>query len=714
MADQEAQADAVTISKQQDHGDGALESLRAKLWRGLSDGQVIRVKEMREACAFYDAVRKDAKRCSPSLVIDASGGSGVLGMLFIAHGVASRALVINQFQAPSHEALRVAWAPFLCGRAGDGIEEVRCDQRPLEQALPQVLQSVPSEKILVVARTLSSVARKIADCCLAARASFAVCPCDPTDSSGSIRAAASALGVNFNAAMVIAEMGRLMPSCEVHLRSFDAAVSSYNLVLYGRNHCDKISSQAQGGTAEERLRRAYERAHRNPYATASAPEGPNVKAGLWSGQEAKAAVMAAGSGEDKHELEVSRKAEAVASLLSPLTASGHLSALLLKSPGMEIRRSPHKHFRARTVVAVGPPPPTSASAASDAGDSAGLFRLIPEERNFRLAAAIPMDTLLPAVAAALPALAELLGSAAPGLSALSPGLRCVKLHGTLGGSPTQLMLCFVYGPEAVAPEEEELELFRTAMVSALMQHGLSVDVMAMAQAKGVQRCAPSGTDYVDEVLETADGRLLRYRQVLGNFSNPNPHIAIATAEWLLDVVRQDVNAESAGAPSTDLLELYCGAGSHTLALAPLFRHVLAVEINRHLVAAANHNVALNGLSNVTVVRAPSEEFCKRVIRRRSYELRGEATADGPPIQLNFGCTVVDPPRAGLDPITLEAVAGYDHVLYVSCNPQALRSNLDVLLKTHEARRMVLLDHFPCSAHVEMAVHLRKHTRTEEG
>ena len=36
----------------------------------------------------------------------------------------------------------------------------------------------------------------------------------------------------------------------------------------------------------------------------------------------------------------------------------------------------------------------------------------------------------------------------------------------------------------------------------------------------------------------------------------------------------------------DLLELYCGCGSHTVALAPFFRQVLAVEINRHLVDAA--------------------------------------------------------------------------------------------------------------------------------
>ena len=61
------------------------------------------------------------------------------------------------------------------------------------------------------------------------------------------------------------------------------------------------------------------------------------------------------------------------------------------------------------------------------------------------------------------------------------------------------------------------------------------------------------------------------------------------------------------APGTDLLELYCGGGSHTVALAPFCRHVLAVEVNRQLVKAAEHNVELNGLSNVKVLRAPSEE-----------------------------------------------------------------------------------------------------------
>ena len=120
--------------------------------------------------------------------------------------------------------------------------------------------------------------------------------------------------------------------------------------------------------------------------------------------------------------------------------------------------------------------------------------------------------------------------------------------------------------------------------AALAEAGCPAEVAIMVQARGAQRCVPEGRDFVDEAIPIC-GRTLLYRQPFGSFSNPNPHVAAATAEWLLDVVRGCVNT-GGSAPCTDLLELYCGAGSHTVALAPLFRHVLAVEINRHLVTAA--------------------------------------------------------------------------------------------------------------------------------
>jgi tRNA (uracil-5-)-methyltransferase len=75
----------------------------------------------------------------------------------------------------------------------------------------------------------------------------------------------------------------------------------------------------------------------------------------------------------------------------------------------------------------------------------------------------------------------------------------------------------------------------------------------------------------------------------------------------------------------------------------------------------------------------------------------------------FGAVLVDPPRAGLDPLTLELVAHYNHVLYVSCNPfVSLRRDLDGLL-THgfALQRLALIDHFPYTPHTECAVYLAR-------
>jgi len=370
-----------------------------------------------------------------------------------------------------------------------------------------------------------------------------------------------------------------------------------------------------------------------------------------------------------------------------------------------VRRSPPKHFRARTVV-----PITNVTPSGSGAEAPSLFGYIFDaDGRMRLVTTLAVDTLLPAIAAAMAKLPEVLSQGKLS-AALRPGLRCVKFHASLGGEPAQLIVCFVYGPEAEdCPSEELLGELRRDLGERLREAGYTVDITVLASVKGSQRGVPAGKDFVDEALPIA-GRIVLYRQPFGQFSNPNPHIAIATAEWLHDVIKTDVF--KGAAPTTDLLELYCGSGSHTAALAPLFRHVLAVDINRHLITSAELNMSRNGLANVTVIRAPSEDFCKRVLKRRSYQLR---RADGScQMQLEFGCTIVDPPRAGLDSCTREAVSGYGHLLYISCNPEALHRDLRELLRTHEVCRLVLLDHFPFCAHVELGVYLRRRQPLEGG
>lgn len=92
-------------------------------------------------------------------------------------------------------------------------------------------------------------------------------------------------------------------------------------------------------------------------------------------------------------------------------------------------------------------------------------------------------------------------------------------------------------------------------------------VQVLGRSRGVLRVV--GRDYVIERLPLSDGRVLQYRQVEGSFSNPNGRIAISTLDWLCSVCR-DITA-AAPPQSMDLLELYCGNGNHTVALAPFFR-----------------------------------------------------------------------------------------------------------------------------------------------
>ena len=46
-------------------------------------------------------------------------------------------------------------------------------------------------------------------------------------------------------------------------------------------------------------------------------------------------------------------------------------------------------------------------------------------------------------------------------------------------------------------------------------------------------------------------------------------------------------------------------------------------------------------------------------------------------------------RAGMDEATCAMVQDYDNIVYISCNPDTLRKNLDAICKTHQVVRVSL-------------------------
>lgn len=202
-------------------------------------------------------------------------------------------------------------------------------------------------------------------------------------------------------------------------------------------------------------------------------------------------------------------------------------------------------------------------------------------------------------------------------------------------------------------------------------------------------------DFVTESLNV-NGRAFLYRQIEGSFTQPNARVCEKMLTWACDA------AKGLGG---DLLELYCGNGNFTLPLAQHFNQVLATEVSKTSVHAALWNIEANHSNNVKIARLSAEEFTEAYTQNREFrrlQEQGIALAD-----YRFSTIFVDPPRAGVDDETLKLVAQFDHIIYISCNPETLRANLDVLTQTHHIERAAMFDQFPFTHHIESGILLRR-------
>ncbi|UCJ17164.1 tRNA (uridine(54)-C5)-methyltransferase TrmA [Pseudomonas sp. MM211] len=214
---------------------------------------------------------------------------------------------------------------------------------------------------------------------------------------------------------------------------------------------------------------------------------------------------------------------------------------------------------------------------------------------------------------------------------------------------------------------------------------LGVSVVGRSRGKRIV----VGRPYVEERLEVA-GRTFRYRQPEGAFTQPNGEVCQKMLGWAYDVL---------GDREDDLLELYCGNGNFTLPLATRVRKVLATEISKTSVNAAQANLADNEIDNVTLVRLSAEELTEALNEVRPFR----RLADIDLKSYNFGSVFVDPPRAGMDSDTCELTRRFERILYISCNPETLAQNIAQLHDTHRIERCALFDQFPYTHHMESGV-----------
>jgi 23S rRNA (uracil1939-C5)-methyltransferase len=176
---------------------------------------------------------------------------------------------------------------------------------------------------------------------------------------------------------------------------------------------------------------------------------------------------------------------------------------------------------------------------------------------------------------------------------------------------------------------------------------------------------------------------------------PNAFLQTNTemAERLYELARE--YAALTGAEN--VFDLYCGTGTIGLSLATQAGAVWGVEISEEAVACAIENAELNGIEN-------AHFFAGNVGQSIDELVEKAGTPD---------LVVVDPPRAGLAGKALRRLGriGAPRIVYVSCNPTTLASDVKVLHEDfgYELLRCRPVDMFPHTPHVESVSLLEKST-----
>jgi len=217
---------------------------------------------------------------------------------------------------------------------------------------------------------------------------------------------------------------------------------------------------------------------------------------------------------------------------------------------------------------------------------------------------------------------------------------------------------------------------------------------AFAAAHGVRfYLQPGGLETVREL--EAGGPPLYYR--LARFGleiefQPTDFVQIngAVNETLVSRAIELLNP----GPDSAVLDLFCGLGNFTLALAKVAGSVVGVEGEATLVERARHNARRNGIENA--------EF-------HVGDLFKEVSPGTAWAKRKYTHVLLDPPRAGAREIVpLVAKLAPRNVVYISCHPGSLARDVGILAHEHgfHVAAAGVLDMFPHTGHVESIAVLR--------
>ena len=248
-----------------------------------------------------------------------------------------------------------------------------------------------------------------------------------------------------------------------------------------------------------------------------------------------------------------------------------------------------------------------------------------------------------------------------------------------GAVSKQILVCLVINGRSI-PKAHEL-VNRLKKIPGFTTLVLSINTRKGNAVLGDEFITLHGPGYIEDTLCG-----LTFRLSPRSFYQVNHHQAQRLYEAAIsqaEITKNDT-----------VLDLYCGVGTITLAMASAAGKVIGVEVIPQAVEDAIDNAKRNNIEN-------ADFFCGDA---------GQAALELEAKGIKADVVVVDPPRKGLNADTIEALHRFAprRIVYVSCDPATLARDVALLKERgYVLKNALAADLFPRCSHVETVVLLSK-------
>lgn len=255
------------------------------------------------------------------------------------------------------------------------------------------------------------------------------------------------------------------------------------------------------------------------------------------------------------------------------------------------------------------------------------------------------------------------------------------LYIRIGEKTQEIMVCVVINGEELPFKDRLIALLKDLCKDNLKSFLININKKDTNVILGDKCVTLYGQDYITDILCGVRVRLsaLSFYQVNRNMAEK---LYLKAMEY-------------AKPQGSNILDLYCGAGTIGLSMAKKAKNIIGVEIVPEAVKDAQFNAKNNNIENARFICSDATEAATKI------------STEG----IDIDTVIVDPPRKGCSEDLINTISKKfkpERVVYVSCDPATLARDIGVFsLQGYKLLEYTPADLFPRTSHVETVCLLSK-------